>query len=291
MSADSLSPKDDNLLPKRPRPLVFLCLDGWGISATRENNAIRLAKIPFFKKLVANYPSTVLRGSSLPDSESYALLGSLSKKNNLAQAIAQAGWKQLKIAETEKFPAITSFFNQNDDHLAGEDLELLPSPGFSLSGGNVELATPLVLEKMLEAIKQDKYDFIFSSWPNLELAAASSSLESSIKAVEYLDQSLARLVKAINSKGGVLVLSATSGRGEKLFDIQTNLASKGKTDNPVPFIICGEAFAGQTLGWEEAPKNDLSFLSPQGGLERVAPTIAKLLSLKLSKESQDLSLI
>ncbi|HNX10828.1 MAG TPA: hypothetical protein PKI61_01685 [bacterium] len=264
-----LSGDDESLT--RPRPLVLLLVDGWGVSQSRDNNAIRLAKIPNFKKLVSHYPAAILSVKDNKDSVNYNVIG-----RGLSRHLSELGYQQLKIAETEKLALVTNFFNGQAEQLPGEDYELIPSPVAS----SINMATPLLLRRLHKALKSGKYNFIVSSLANIDSLSRSGDFKTAIKAVEYVDRTLRKIADLVLEQNGILIVTSAHGYIEEVYDIQTEQVNKDNTDNPVPFIIVGSDYEGKTIGLSEAPANDLSLLKPAGSLEDIAPTILQIMKLE-----------
>lgn len=276
------------------RPVVLLLLDGWGISATRDNNAIRQAKIPNFKNLVTNYPAAIINGSSKKDSVNYTLIGTSSlesSNNSLAKIVSGAGLKQIKIAETEKFALVSNFFNNSEEQLPGEDYNLVSSVLKGADDIDVKMATSEVIKQLAKALKSDRYDFILLSLANVDSISHLGDFKKTIKAVEFVDKALKKIVQSVLSHQGILLVSSSHGYAEQVFDLQTDITTTDNTDNPVPFIIVGEEYAGKTIGLEEAPANDLSLLEPSGSLLDISPTILHILGLDIPESMDGQSLI
>jgi len=261
--------------PQSTRPLVLLLIDGWGVARTRDNNAIRLAKIPNFKKLVSHYPATILSPADSKGSTNYAAIGhgALPLSNHLSQI----GYKQLKIAETEKLALVTNFFNGQEELFLGEDYDLIPSP---LKNSTV-MATPTLVRHLHKALKSGKYNFIVSALANIDSLDRAGDFDSTIKAVEYIDRTLKKIVDLVLAQNGVLLITSAYGYAEEVYDIQTDQINHDNTNNPVPFIIVGKEYEGKTIGLSEAPANDLSLLKPIGTLLDIAPTILQIMNLVL----------
>jgi len=280
--------------PDNPRPVVLLMIDGWGVSKTRDNNAIRLAKIPNFKKIVAHYPATILCGGTKKDSLNYIDIGAGAsrprKEFSLSRILAAAGKWQLKIAETEKFALVTEFFDNSDQPCPQEDQVLIPS-ALLPDESKFEMATREVVKKMIKAIKSDKYDFILASLANVDNLNNAGNFSATIAAIEFIDKTLKKIIAAVLARGGILIISSAHGYAEEVFDIQTEAVNKENTANPVPFIVVGEKFMGRTIGFAEAPGNDLSLLEPAGSIIDIAPTILTIMGLKKPPEMDGQSLI
>lgn len=245
--------------------LLLLVIDGWGVSKTRENNAIRLAKLKNFKKLVGEYPALILHPGT------YQELGGA-----LSRVLSDHNFSQLRIAETEKFVAVTEYFNDSSKILNKEDRRIIASP--LNDERNYKMATKKVVTEIEKAVKANQHDFILSSWPNLEVAKRSGDIKESVAAVEFVDEQLGKLIKLAERKKFVLAICATVSGVEEIFDIKTGLPAQVK--NNVPLILAGGDLAGKTFGLPEAPNNDLSLLEASGSLGDGAATILKILDLE-----------
>jgi 2,3-bisphosphoglycerate-independent phosphoglycerate mutase len=269
--------------------IVFLLIDGWGVAQGRDNNAIRLAKIPNFKKLVSNYPATVLRSFDLSDSALYKTIGELDNSKTLNGVLAQNKIKQLRLAETEKFALLTNFFNQSEEVSPLSEHRLIPSVGVS-DPNDYKMATDLVVKNLLKEIKHKKFNFIMTSLANIESVSHGGDFNKTIKMIEYIDKVIGQIFRAVMAAGGTLIISAANGFSEEVFDLQTETLTKHKSDNPVPFIIAGEKYFGKTIG-DEISGSDLSLVKPEADLSNIAPTIMKMFDLDLNAHEENKSLI
>jgi 2,3-bisphosphoglycerate-independent phosphoglycerate mutase len=275
------------------KPVVLCLLDGWGVSKSEDNNAIRAAKIPYFKYLVSHYPATVINSFPKKDSFNYGIIGSgqwtLRKKVSLAKIIASAGLKQVKIAETEKFALTTNFFNLSELPLAGEEQILVSSTATVAT--DYKMATAEVVKRLIGILKKDAPNFIVISLANIDNISHSGDFKKTVAAVDYIDAMLKKIVGAVLEKQGVLIVTSAHGYAEEVYNMQTDLANTGNSKNPVPFILVGKEYEGRTIGLEEAPKNDLSLLEPVGDLTNIAPTILQIMNLEIPKEMKGKSLL
>jgi len=271
----------------RPKILVFLLLDGWGIAPPSEANALSKAKMPFFSRLIREYPAAVLR-AQFPDINSrYLALGSGVKQESgqpfsgptLTGLLSQAGLKQLKLASAERLAALTCFFSGClEERLPGEDWlsvssldrQRQPDPGLT----QIRLARELV-----RAIDGGEYDFIVASSAALDLAAASGDEALIGKTAARIDRNLEKIAAAVAEKQGVLIISSSHGNAEKTKDLVSEEPDKSRTNNPVPFIICGEEYKGLSFSGGDAIGGDLSLAAPSGDLEDSAATLADILAL------------
>ncbi|MFA6428392.1 MAG: 2,3-bisphosphoglycerate-independent phosphoglycerate mutase [Candidatus Buchananbacteria bacterium] len=210
----------------------------------------------------------------------------------LAEVIAEAGLKQLHIAETEKYAHVTYFFNGGkEEKFTGEDRILVPSPRVASYNQKPEMSAKEITKQTVEAILADKYDFIVLNFANADMVAHTANIKATIKAVETIDLCLKRLQEAVLAKEGVLIVTADHGNAEELVNLQTNQIDKEHSTYPVPLIIVGQHWLGQTAGLSDSIGNDLSLIKPIGVLSDVAPTILKIMGLQQPPEMTGRSLI
>lgn len=276
--------------------VVLITVDAWGVSLNIDNNAIRKADILAFKNFVLNYPATVISPPKLRDSENYRLLG-LSQSSfdasqptapSLAKIISQAGLSQLKIAPSSVFPLVSSFFNNQEEQLLGEDWCIMNKTKNLFSFWRED---DFDIKKLIKKIKSKSYNFIFSSLPFLSQEVFRGDFLATVAAVERASRLLNEISQAVLSEGGVLIITSTYGGAEDVFNIQTNLANKKRSENNVPFLLIGKDYQGKTIGLKEAPNNDISLLPAQGSYLDIAPTILRILDLDVPESMQGKSFV
>jgi 2,3-bisphosphoglycerate-independent phosphoglycerate mutase len=202
-------------------------------------------------------------------------------KDTLGEIIANAGLKQLRIAETEKYAHVTYFFNGGRETKSeGETHDLVPSPPVPSYDMKPEMSAFEVTDKIVKAINEDLYDFILVNYANADMVGHTGNIRATSQACEAVDKCVKRLVDAVLGKGGVMMITADHGNAEAKFNMQTGSISKEHTANPVPFIIVGKEFEGRRIGSQDAYGGDLSLVQPQGILSDVAPTVLKIMGLE-----------
>jgi len=202
----------------------------------------------------------------------------------LGEVVADAGLKQLRIAETEKYAHVTFFFNGGREALfAGEERILVPSPNVATYDEKPEMSAPEITEKLLAEIEAEKFDLIVVNYANTDMVGHTGDVAAAIKAVETVDSCLGKVVDAALAKGGAMVVTADHGNAEQMFDEQTKQAHTAHTLNLVPLIVASEALRGN--------KTKIRAKNPEGVLGDVAPTILELLQLPQPAEMTGKSLL
>jgi 2,3-bisphosphoglycerate-independent phosphoglycerate mutase len=189
-----------------------------------------------------------------------------SMKNLLGQVVAQAGLRQLRIAETEKYAHVTYFFNGGEEQpFAQEDRALIPSPKVATYDLKPSMSAEDVTEEVLRRIASDQYDMIVLNFANCDMVGHTGMFLAALEAAEVVDRCVGKVEKAVTSKGGVLLITADHGNAEKMKDYATGKPHTAHTTNPVPLMVRG-------LGAKVNLRGD-------GILADVAPTILELLGL------------
>ncbi len=196
--------------------------------------------------------------------------------NVFGEVLANLGMHQLRIAETEKYAHVTFFFNGGrEEPFEGEERILVSSPQVATYDEQPGMSAEEVTDKLIEAIRSDKFDVIICNYANPDMVGHSGNFEATVKAIEVLDGCLGRLVEAINSKDGEMLITADHGNAEQMRGEGTGQAHTAHTSNPVPFIYVGE--------------RELK-LGENGTLADVAPTMLYLLGLPQPNEMNGHSL-
>jgi 2,3-bisphosphoglycerate-independent phosphoglycerate mutase len=195
----------------------------------------------------------------------------------LGEVVADAGRKQLRMAETEKYAHVTYFLNGGrEEPFTGEDRILVPSPKVATYDLQPEMSAPELTDKAVSAIDSGKYDLIVLNYANPDMVGHTGSLPAAIKAVETVDAGLGRIVDAIQKSGGALVVTADHGNCEMMRDPQTGGPHTSHTTNPVPVMLVGARNRA---------------LNAEGRLADIAPTLLELMELPKPKEMTGASLL
>jgi 2,3-bisphosphoglycerate-independent phosphoglycerate mutase len=183
--------------------------------------------------------------------------------NILADVFARLSWKNLRVAETEKYAHVTYFFNGgNEKPYAGEEREMVPSPKVATYDLKPEMSAPGITEVVLKAIKTGDFDVIVMNFANADMVGHSGKMEPTVRAVEAVDGCLGSIYQALRQKGGAWIVSADHGNAETMIDPITKQPHTYHTTNPVPFILVNDQ------GWK---------LRKGGALQDIAPTLLGVL--------------
>lgn len=159
----------------------------------------------------------------------------------LGKIISNAGLKQLRIAESEKYPHVTYFFNGGKDLVfEGEDRIEVRSPDVATYDMKPEMSAHEVTEILLEKIDKDLYDFILINYANGDMVGHTGVLNAGISAVETVDFSLRRLIPAVLRKKGELIITADHGNVEEMINLETGEVDTMHSLFPVPFVHVSE---------------------------------------------------
>jgi len=200
-------------------------------------------------------------------------------ENTLAEVIARAGLRQLRIAETEKYAHVTFFFNGGiEEPVPGEERCLVPSPKVATYNLKPEMSAPEVTEELLERIEAAAFDVAILNFANPDMVGHTGVFDATVRAVETVDACLGRIAAALRECGGTLIITADHGNAEAKVDLATGLPLTAHTTNLVPFILIGDKLRGQRL-------------REGGALCDIAPTVLKLLGLEQPAEMTGKSLI
>ena len=196
----------------------------------------------------------------------------------LGRIISSHGFKQLRIAESEKFPHVTYFFNGGASiRYESEDRIEIPSPNVPLYDATPEMSAAKLTDVLTSRINSDMYDFLLVNFANPDMVAHTGNLDASIQAIKAVDRYVEDLVRVFTSKGGVVIITADHGNAEELLNLDTGAMDTEHSLNPVPFILIGSRLPAQIL--------------PYGSLRDVAPTILQIMGITQPLEMTGKSLI
>lgn len=169
-------------------------------------------------------------------------------KNTFGEYVSHLGLKQLRIAETEKYPHVTFFFNGgSNDVFPGEERILINSPKVATYDLQPEMSAYEVTDALLAAINEDKFDTIILNFANPDMVGHSGMLEPTIKAIEAVDECLGKIVDLVLEKGGAAIITADHGNADEVLTDDDKPMTAHTTRN-VPFIVTEENVELRDLG-------------------------------------------
>ena len=194
------------------------------------------------------------------------ILGPEKLEHILANVFAELQFKNLRVAETEKYAHVTYFFNGGvEKPFAGEERVLVPSPKVPTYDLKPEMSAAGVADAVIHAIEKGDFDAIIMNFANADMVGHSGKLEAAIQAVETVDECLGRIDQALRPRGGAWIITADHGNAETMIDPVTGGPHTYHTTNPVPFLLVTA----------DRPVR----LKPGGSLRDVAPTLLGVLGL------------
>ena len=198
-------------------------------------------------------------------------------KNTFGEYVSGLGYKQLRIAETEKYAHVTYYFNGGiEAPNPGEDRTLIQSPKVATYDLQPEMSANIVTGKVIDAIESEKYDFIILNFANPDMVGHTGVFDAAVNAIETVDNCLGMVVNKVLEKGGSVFVTADHGNAEKLIDYETHEPYTAHTTNHVPFIAIGEG--------------NLKFVGG-GRLCDIMPTILDIINIDKPGEMTGKSLI
>jgi 2,3-bisphosphoglycerate-independent phosphoglycerate mutase len=200
-----------------------------------------------------------------------------SMKNLLGEVVAAAGKKQLRMAETEKYPHVTYFFNGlNEPPNAGEDRAMAPSPKVATYDLQPEMSAFQLTDEVIRRLDTGTYDLLILNYANPDMVGHTGVLEAVIKSVETVDACLQRVVEKVLALGGGCIITADHGNCEREIN-DDGTPNTAHTTNLVQFIYAGP----------DADKAEMQ----DGILADVAPTLLYLMGVAKPEEMTGHSLV
>ena len=189
-----------------------------------------------------------------------------SMDNLLANVMAVANLRNLRVAETEKYAHVTYFFNGGiEKPFAGEDRQLVASQKVATYDLAPEMSAPGIADTVIKALTDTAFDVIIVNFANADMVGHSGKMEPTIRAVETVDTQLGRIYQAIRQHGGSMLITADHGNAELLIDPVSGGPHTAHTTNPVPFIYISDE------------KNIT--LREGGSLRDLSPTLLEMLKI------------
>jgi 2,3-bisphosphoglycerate-independent phosphoglycerate mutase len=195
-----------------------------------------------------------------------------SMENLLADMLAQANLRNLRVAETEKYAHVTYFFNGGiEKPFPGEDRLLVASQKVATYDLAPEMSASGIADEVVKAIGDTAFDLVVVNFANADMVGHSGKLEPTIRGVETVDACLGRIYQALKQKGGSMLITADHGNAEMMIDPMTGGPHTAHTTNPVPLILVAEDARDYQL-------------RPDSSLRDISPTLLGMLHLDQPKQ-------
>lgn len=187
----------------------------------------------------------------------------------LSAHLSDLGYRQFKIAETEKYPHVTYFFNggRKEAHV-GEDFVLIPSPrDCATYDEKPEMSARLVCDRLLSAIGED-YKFLLVNFANGDMVGHTGNYEATLKAIEVLDECVGKLLLACEKRDMAMIVTADHGNSDQMI-YSDGQPHTSHTDSPVPFCLYHPSLENRPLSLSPGPR----------ALKDIAPSVLHVLGL------------
>ncbi|HEX9817583.1 MAG TPA: 2,3-bisphosphoglycerate-independent phosphoglycerate mutase [Patescibacteria group bacterium] len=188
-------------------------------------------------------------------------------QGNLGQVLAEAGVRQLRLAETEKEKMVTYYIDgKSETPFPGEHWLIFPSKKVRSYAEVPEMSALAISDELVRQTNVNEFDVAIVNLANGDMVGHTGDIPAGVKACEVVDEQVGRLVEAVLAANGVLIITADHGNVEEMLDPATGGIDTKHSIAPVPFIVIGQEFQnGQQL--------------PAGVLGDVAPTMLKLMNI------------
>jgi 2,3-bisphosphoglycerate-independent phosphoglycerate mutase len=191
----------------------------------------------------------------------------------LGQVVSEAGLRQLRTAETEKYPHVTYFMNGGiEQAFPGEDRHLVPSPRVATYDQAPAMSAEQLTSSCVSAIQKGIYALVVINYANPDMVGHTGQIAATTEAISTVDRCVGRLMEATNRMGGTLLITADHGNAEVMVG-PDGRPWTAHTTNPVPVILV-EGEQRKLPGHGNAVQ-----LREGGGLADIAPTLLEILGL------------
>jgi 2,3-bisphosphoglycerate-independent phosphoglycerate mutase len=194
-----------------------------------------------------------------------------SLSGSFAEVIAAQNMTNLRVAETEKYPHVSYFFNCGiEKPYPGEDRILVPSPKVPTYDLQPEMSAKGITDNLVSDVEGRKHDVIICNFANADMVGHTGNIDAAVMAVETIDQCLGRIVRAVRDADGVLLVTSDHGNAEEMWNTKLNEPHTAHTCNPVPVIVVQDVKGMR--------------LREGGSLRDIAPTMLGILGVPAPRE-------
>lgn len=223
---------------------------------------------------------TLVTMTEYDENFTHTLVAFPPKRNDdiLGEVLSERGYRQLRVAETEKFAHVTFFFNNGkNEPYKNEDRVLINSVKMASYAKIPEMSAKEVADKTIEGIDSKKYQVVIVNFANPDMVGHSGDKDATRKAIKVVDNEVMRVVDAVKKQKGVVLLTADHGNAD-IMEYEDGSPCSTHTTALVPFFLIGDNVESATL-------------REMGSLADIAPTILDLLGEQQPIEMTGVSLI
>jgi 2,3-bisphosphoglycerate-independent phosphoglycerate mutase len=186
--------------------------------------------------------------------------------NGLGEYLSQQNYKQLRLAETEKYAHVTFFFNGGiEEAFPGEERVLVPSPQVATYDLQPEMSIYELTDQLIEHLKTNHHDLIVCNFANADMVGHTGNFKATLKAIESIDDCLGKLVKTLQTTQAQALITADHGNAELMYDEIKQQPHTAHTNEPVPLVYIGN--------------QNKTFTTEPASLADIAPTLLRLMKL------------
>jgi len=247
----------------------------------RQDRAIQLSRAfvdPNYPGTLKRKPEVVFRGFTryYDEFEDYLmepLGGGGSMDHLLGEVISAAGFRQLRISETQKYRHVTSFFNgkSTTPYANEDDVEVKGRFDPATFASHPEMEAYRITDELLNRLRDNPYQFILVNYANGDMVGHTGNFEAAKQAIEVVDECVGRLVLRLLELNAHVFITADHGNAEQMIDYETGMVKTSHTTFPVECIYAAMDAPGKRL-------------KKTGKLSDIAPTVLRLLSLDIPKD-------
>ncbi len=220
-----------------------------------------MKKLPLHYITLTNYDDTFKNVKLIFDKDNLS--------NTLGEVVSKAGKKQIRIAETEKYPHVTFFFSGGrEEAFPGEERILCPSPKVATYDLKPEMSAADIRDKIIPELEKKSADFICLNFANPDMVGHTGVFSAAVKAVETVDQCNAAVTEAARKSGYATIIIADHGNADIMIN-EDGSPNTAHTTNLVPCLLVDDDYKGKLK---------------DGKLGDLAPTILKLMGVEIPKE-------
>ncbi len=220
-----------------------------------------MKKLPLHYITLTNYDDTFQNVKLIFDKDNLS--------NTLGEVVSKAGQKQIRIAETEKYPHVTFFFSGGrEEAFPGEQRILCPSPKVATYDLKPEMSAADIRDKIIPELEKKSADFICLNFANPDMVGHTGVFSAAVKAVETVDQCNEAVTEVARKNGYATIIIADHGNADIMIN-EDGTPNTAHTTNLVPCILVDDAYKGKLK---------------DGKLGDLAPTILQLMGLEIPKE-------